>query len=78
MKQPTKTLKKTKYSVHYFVRNADKVIKQHRDFIQKRTAVQGFFKTKTKFGKNLAEIYVIDNETGLICDEYHEKEGAKA
>ena len=67
------TLKKTKYSVHYFVRNEGKIIKQHRDFIQKRTAVQGFFKIKTKFGKSLTEIYVFDNETSEILEEYHEK-----
>ena len=77
MKTQTKTLKKTKYSVYYFVRNGEKVVKQHRDFIQKRTAIQGFFKTKLKFGENLEEVYIIDNETGLIDAEHNEKKAEK-
>ena len=64
------TLKKTKYSVHYVVRDGDKLVKKHVDYIQMRTAVQGFNKIKLKTGKNLVEIAVFDNEISCNVENY--------
>lgn len=63
-------MKKTKYSVNYIVSDGDKLVKKHVDYIQMRTAVQGFYKIKMKTGKNLVEIAVFDNEIGCNVDNY--------